>query len=289
MRRILFCTFFFASLTACDIFDREEPVPTFVRIDTASLTTILNEQGANTHAITDVHVFANEQFVGSFELPATVPILEQGNTRLSINAGIKNNGLVSNRIIYPFYAPLLQEVELIPGVVTTINANNNANFTYFPTGLNFLIEDFESIGSSLAIDPSSKATLLPTNVASEVRSGNGAGKIEFTTENNYFFATTTWQLPSLPRGRNMYLEIDFRGDVSLLIGVQVLQPEFNRTFALGLTPRDQYTKVYIEIGDEVSQQFLTSAVKFYFEAALPPGQTQGTILMDNIKFIYPAI
>ncbi len=277
------------SLASCDILDKDETVPGFVRITNADLTTILNSEGAATHNIVDVHVFANEKFVGTFELPATVPILENGITRLNINAGIKSDGLTSNRQIYPFYAPLLAELNLEPGIVTPLNTAELAVFEYFPSGLNFFIEDFESIGNALQQSPNSTAIFTLTNEPNEVRSGSGSLRVELTPENDYFLATTTWDLPVLPRGRDMYMEIDFRGTNALEIGVITETPEFTKTFAIGLLPQDEYTKVYIDMTSEISSQFQTSAVKFYFESKLQPGQSESTILIDNLKFVFPEI
>ncbi len=276
-------------LTACSIFDKEEVAPGFVRITDVNVNTILLNEGEGTYNITDVQVFANEQFVGAFELPATVPILEKGPVRLSVNAGIKNNGISSNRIIYPFYEPLLLNVNLEPGLITPLNQTETATFEYFPSGLIFNIEGFESIGNAILPTAASTATFTTTNDPAEVRSGTGAGKIVLAEGSSYFFATTTWQLPVLPRGRTMYLEIDFKGTAPLEVGVFTTNPITAKTFAIGLLPKDEYTKVYIEVTDEVSQQISMSGIKFYFEAVLQPGQIEATIFIDNFKFIFPEI
>ncbi len=281
----LFCICLF---TACDIFDKDEDVPSFIHISQADLTTLSGE-GANTFDIPDVHVFANEQFVGTFELPANVPILAAGPTRLNISAGIKNNGISSRRIIYPFYAPINVEYDLIPGLVTPVGADSTVTFSYFPTGtLTFFNEDFESTGSSLTPNSESTAVLTITNNANEVRSGFGTGKITFSEEEDYFFATTTWNLVNLPRGRNMYLEVDFKGDQPLEVGVRTLNPVQLNYFVLGMNPRTEWTKLYIDFTQIIASLVQTTSVQIYFESRKPPGSPSGEIFIDNIKFVLPS-
>jgi len=273
--------------TACDILDKDEDVPSFIYISEADLTT-LSEEGANTHDIPDVHVFADEQFVGTFELPANIPILAAGPTRLNISAGIKNNGISSRRIIYPFYAPINVEYDLIPGLVTPVDADSSVTFSYFPTGsLTFFNEDFEGTGSSLAASEESIAVLATTNNSNEVRSGFGSGKILFNEEADYFFATTTWNLVNLPRGRTMYLEVDYRGDQPLEVGIRSLNPVMFNYFVLGMNPRTEWTKFYIDLTQIIASLVQTTSVQIYFESRKSPGAASGEIYIDNLKFVLP--
>src|SRR5687767_2026929 len=76
--------------TGCD---KEEPVPSYIHIDSISLNSIYSTQGTSDHKITDAWVFVNEQYVGVYELPATFPVLYEGTQNIRIKAGIKKNGI----------------------------------------------------------------------------------------------------------------------------------------------------------------------------------------------------
>jgi hypothetical protein len=92
---------------------------------------------------------------------------------------------------------------------------------------------------------------------------------------------------NLPKGQEMYLEIDFKGTSSLEIGVRTLDPEVNQFFVAGLVPQDEWTKVYIQMSTAIASQFTTDAFQLYFASRKPVGSTQETVFIDNIKFIYP--
>lgn len=272
-------------LVGCDIFDKEEAIPGFVYIESADLFTSDIAEGANTSNIVDATVFADDDFVGTFELPATVPILINGNTTIKVAAGIKNNGLTSDRRIYPFYDFYEEEIELIPNVVTPLN-DSTITFEYFSSGLNYEVESFESLGSSLLALTNNTAIFELTNNSDDVRSGKGSLEIELTPTNSVFEASTSWELNNLPNGNNMYLEIDFKGDHYLEIGILAQNPT-RKIFALGLNPTDKWTKVYVELTDEISSQFNSDPLEIYFESRLPTNSTAKTLYMDNLKFIHP--
>ena len=57
----------------------------------------------------------NDKILGSDDLPCSMPVLENGTTRLRVQAGIKNNGVGSTRIRYPFYQPYDTVIQVVPG------------------------------------------------------------------------------------------------------------------------------------------------------------------------------
>ena len=87
---------------SCNLIDPEEAVPSVIYIDELSLNVNPGE-GTDSHKITEVWVYTNGQMLGAFDLPARIPVLNQGNTDVLMFAGIKNNGISSTRIRYPFY------------------------------------------------------------------------------------------------------------------------------------------------------------------------------------------
>lgn len=272
-------------LSGCGLFEDDDMVPGLIRIERADIITDEALQGAATHNIVDVHVFANEDFVGSYELPATIAIRENGPTRLNINAGIRNSGSVSSRIIYPFYAPIVEEVDLIPGVVMPISSDSTGVFSYFPTGLNFFIEDFENVGSAISITPASNADLLPQSEV--VRSGNASGKITLNDNEPFFQAVSQWEINNPERGSTVYLEIDFLGNNPLEIGLQRLGNDPVKIFVIGLNPQQEWTKVYVDMTQPLANFIGNEPFVVYFESTRLSNVAVAEMYIDNVKFVYP--
>src|SRR6185369_5304430 len=97
---------------SCNIINPASPVPSYIRIESIKLTTDNATQGSNRNAITDVWVYVDQQMVGVFEMPVTVPVLYSGVHTVMLKAGIIVDGIASTRIDYPFYNSFTQEVNL---------------------------------------------------------------------------------------------------------------------------------------------------------------------------------
>ena len=95
----LLCLIYYSS---CSVLNQEEPVPSYVNIESIKLKTTPN-QGSASHKITDVWVFNDTEFLGMFPLPAKIPLLLYGEQNLTLQAGIKENGIGSTQKNYPFY------------------------------------------------------------------------------------------------------------------------------------------------------------------------------------------
>ncbi len=284
MLRIFSFLLVFALISGCDIFDKEEMVPGFIHITRADVETLFTE-GAPSHGITDVHVFADEEFVGSFELPSTIAMLKNGPTRINISAGIRNNGIVNQRIIYPFYAPLIIDRDVIPGIVEPVRSDSTAVFRYFQNALSINFEDFEGTGTNIVPINNSPVEML--SQGDVVKTGLFSGKISLTEEAARFEAATQWELGGIPRGRVSYIEVDFLGNNPLELGVRL--PNGQKFFVIGLNPRDSWTKVYIEMTPILGQFIGPQAFEIYLESQLRPGQSSAELYIDNLKFLYPIL
>lgn len=273
------------TLASCEIFDKEETIPAFIAVNSATLSTELS-QGANTHEIIDATVFADGEFVGTFEMPAIVPILKNGPTTITIGAGIKNNGLSQDRIIYPFYNFNQKTIDLQPNTVTPYSNDTTVNFTYY-NGVSFEIEDFENVGTDLLPFADNTATYIQISEPPEnVRNGQSL-EVILTPENNTFNVITDWLLQDLPKGNNIYLEIDFKGDHPLEIGIVTLDPTQQIIFAVGLLPKSEWTKVYVDLTNEIASQINTNSFGVYLESRTTEIDGEKHLFIDNLKFVHP--
>lgn len=277
-------------VSACSIFDKDEPIPAFVYVEAADVMVASDDpEGFGTNAIIDAHIFADDFFVGTVELPGSVAILKEGNTKITIGAGIRNNGIGSNRIIYPFYQFFSANIDLKPGIITPISEDSLALFTYPSSGLNVLFEGFENIGNVWQPASIDGVAIINTSNAEEVLDGSSSGKIvlddDFPTFEVYS-QEPEWDLSAIVPGRRVYLELDYKGNNSIEIGIRTRFPEVRKLFALGLNPSvDKWTKIYVELTDEVGQG-QTSDFQIYLQAVKNTTDDQAIIYLDNMKVVY---
>lgn len=78
-------------------------VPTYIHIDSFTFQNNSSLNLPTTHAISNVWVYYNDNPVGEFDLPCTIPIIATGSQQVQLFPGIIVNGLNSLTGIYPFY------------------------------------------------------------------------------------------------------------------------------------------------------------------------------------------
>jgi hypothetical protein len=88
---------------SCQIIDRPEKAPSFIKIDDFQFSISNNNQGTSSEKITDAWIYVNGNLEGAYELPVTIPLHYEGVKDLSIYPGIKRNGISADRKKYPFY------------------------------------------------------------------------------------------------------------------------------------------------------------------------------------------
>ncbi|HOV12628.1 MAG TPA: hypothetical protein PLL90_12785, partial [Bacteroidales bacterium] len=67
-------------------------VPSYIHIDKIDLNTTYEFDGSNSCKITDAWVYIDGDLQGIYELPATFPVLANGQHTIMVRAGIKLNG-----------------------------------------------------------------------------------------------------------------------------------------------------------------------------------------------------
>ena len=90
----------FLLFAGCSLTDSDQPIPSYLVVNEVSVST-LPAQGAPTHKITDLWVYADNQLIGVFEIPARIPILVNGETtEFQIFPGIRRNPLQTLSLIH---------------------------------------------------------------------------------------------------------------------------------------------------------------------------------------------
>lgn len=276
------------SLHSCELINPEEDIPAYLQIDTIAFVADDFRQGTDRQQIVEIWVTVEGEFLGVYDLPATVPVLQNGERKVSIRAGIKDNGISSTSEIYPFFQPYEVSVSLSPGEVhiirPTIGYVENIKFAF--------IEDFERENNLWTED-------LDGNIATElvassevVFEGMRSGKIELTPENPIVevatdFAQRFSELQT--RGVEVYLEIHYKTDVELALGLIAHQsgtftPE-EKVYEFILRPKTEWNKVYLNLSQAVfTLQGDSHQITLF--SILPPNQERANIHLDNIKLIH---
>ncbi len=270
---------------------KEDLTPSWLKIEPFTLTTDASSQGANSHAITNVWLYMDSKSLGVFELPCVLPILDEGNHTFELIPGVKNNGISAKRIQYPFY-----KIFTIDGKLTLNDTLTISPTTEYKVGTEFsYIEDFEGAGFSLIKGPSSDTDIVFVTAAEYpeiVKYGSKCGGINLTTLDSTFTTSTQSSL-NLPKNEQVFLEIDYRNDNSISMGVIAQYPDLSTSEHTPLvimnpqtTGEEVWKKIYIDLSEDVSFEVGASSYEIYFISYLDPDKTLGTIYIDNIKVVH---
>ena len=276
----LICAFVLLYHSACK---ESGFVPSYINVPNVEKTT-LTAEGSASHNIRDVWLFVNDNILGVYELPASIPVINEGNTNIKLFAGIAQNGISSNRDIYPMYTIAEYELDLETGEIYDLEPT----FQYRNTTTFKMIADFETINPFDESDNS--ANLLLISDPDLVFEGNKSATVALDANNTSFeiLTNSTYSLPS--DQTPVYLELDYRCSHEfqvLLRGVDASGLGLNESLIF-VSKRNDWNKIYIELSDVVTF-FGTQGFNQYrviFRGNLPDGDTSGAFYWDNIKLLH---
>lgn len=273
-----------ALLPACEVINPDEGIPAYIHIDTIYLKTTLLTEGSPSHKITDAWVYVDDQLIGAYELPATVPVLYSGSHKITINAGIKMNGIAATRIPYPFYAPSIVTKDLFPDSIITINPT----VKYLSTTVFEWIEDFESSGFTLDTTSSSDSTIIRVNGA-DVFEGTYSGLFALRNPPHLLFECKTISPFHLPKsGSAVFLELNYKCNNHFAIGIFEKEGgiETQVPQTIQINPSEKWNKIYVNLTNEVSLFPNATENKIYFGVIPDPGNPLPKVYVDNIKLLH---
>lgn len=283
-----FLAFLLAMLfSACGLFDPEEPLPAYLVIPELEFTTDYPTEGTDSHRITEVWVFANARMVGAYELPAEVPILEEGPTDIQIFSGIKNNGIAGIRITYPFYTTHDEVLDLAPLKKDTIIPQ----FVYRDNATIELVDDFEA-ANVFALDQNAQGSMERIGDESIVFEGNRSLQVSLSVDEGVGRIITNEQQYELPSNRQSWLEMNYRSDNSFAVGLMVdnLSGRQKETILI-LNPTinnpniADWNKIYVDL-NSVTTIYQNATYELFFEIVKDQGNSEANVWLDNIKIVY---
>lgn len=287
---------------SCELTQPYKEAPAYVRIDSIGFLDTLSAyngrigRGRHHQRITDAWVFANGQFMGAFELPATVPVTITGpNVRLTIEPGVVADGQRGSRVTYPFFTRYNESMELLPGadyrINPTVHYNSNNNNLAVPMPL---YEDFEDTLNKLMVrNPNSKVPLYYSTDPRFVFQDSGKVSGLLLAQDTMGLMLANARLGTrLPQdGSFVYLELVYKSNVPFTVGAMITTTFGTEggVFDLNLLPTDRWTKVYVAFNDEIFPvaNVLPQNSIFRFAIRGLASNRGDYIAFDNLKILCP--
>jgi hypothetical protein len=275
-------------LAGCDKFEGDQTVPSYLRIDTLGFFTDNDIQGTRNQKIVDAWVYVDDDLIGGFEMPATIPVLAEGKHKLEIRPGILLNGISDTRTPYPCIEPIIIDVfDFIPdsivSAIGTTSYYSNAEFVW--------MEDFED--ASLAIHESANSD---TGI---VRTQTGAFTDDYSEHSGISYVDTNRPYVQLvsddgngagfvfDRGDFIFLELNYRNNIPIVVGVYIklMDNTIEERPFLIVNPSDDWNKIYVNFTPMVNETIDAVSYTVYFEARKTEDAGSAFIMLDNIKLV----
>ena len=279
--------------SGCYKFSGDQTIPAYISIDKIDITTYFPEEGTNSDDITDVWVYLNDGLLGVYEFPSdrplVFPVLAEGKNKLEIRPGIKLNGISSTRVPYPFYNPIIfEDFEFIPGTEQSLGelTTSYTSVTKFAW-----LEDFEETNLSIEDfgDTITERTTPENNpVAFLSENSRFSGEITLTSDRPVYTSTSFNSFDIQPAGTIIMLEMNFKTNNFFQVGV-LIRDQGNELVEKDLVitnHTDEWKKIYINLGSNLSLYPLANDYKVIFRAGLESENETAKIYIDNLKVVY---
>ncbi|MCC7504792.1 MAG: hypothetical protein IT259_05820 [Saprospiraceae bacterium] len=269
--------------------DEVEQIPAYLKIEPFIVNA---EGGAGWHELSEGWLYVDGEFLGAYTLPATVPVLAEGDVDIIVFPGVKENGVTSTPNIYPFLSRFELTKALKPGETTTIQPQTAYDpAAVFPWAFNRTSFDG---GSTIGIENRDGD---PDNSFQITTSGAFAGNsLVMTVDTSHFLMQIATEATALPATfeNQVWMELHYACDMPfslILIGQsgglsEIPQP----VYAFGSTD-GEWNKIYLNL-----TEFLISLnqeqYRLYFVANLPTddsgnySQLNGAVRLDNIRLAH---
>lgn len=272
-------------LPSCELINPDEEIPSYIKIDTITLTTTYAVEGSASHKITDAWVYVDDQLVGVYELPALIPVLKNGTSKITVLAGIKMNGIAATRVPYPFFRSYEITTELFTDSIIilqpSVKYHTNVTFAWK--------EDFENPGFTLEPTAISDTTINRITDIDHVFEGNACGLFALSSQQDFCECKTinTYELPK--GGSYVFLELNYKCNNRFRIGIFVNEPgglvtQVPQTIVIN--PSENWNKIYVNLTKEVSLFANAINHNIYFGVLPDAGVAEPKVYLDNIKLIW---
>lgn len=283
--------FVLAALSSCELYNPAEPVPAYIHIQKIDLaiadttSTPVTGQGTKSSKISDAWVYIDDQLIGCFELPATFPVQYEGSHKLRVRAGIKVDGIATNRSPYPFYNSVDQTVDLQKGAITNVSVTTS----YTSSSVFTFMSDFETTGTTL---DTTHASMVPLQIlysatpSPNIFEGNYSAYAKIDNVNTFFECETgSMVLPT--HGTPIFLEFNYKCNYAFTVSVLAHGTVSDVPFpALHFNPSNDWNKAYLYLTPTVSGASTAINYKIRWGMVNNTHEDSVSLFLDNIKLIH---
>lgn len=280
--------FAFFIFTSCEKKYDEELIPAFIIIDDVDLNTDYFAEGSDSHKITDIWLYVDDQTIGGFEIPCRIPVLESGKHNIRISAGIKLNGIASTRTLYPFYEPfILNNINLVKDSLISLSP-----IFQYRSSTNFIwLEDFEELNFSIDSTQKSTVDIELTDPESHLAfQGNHSGIVTMV-EDSAIFEIASNNAFVLPQNNiPVMMELNYRSNSVFLVGlyIQGISTIIQKP-VIYINPSENWNKIYINLTSVVTEADKPIDFRVFFGGMKSNDVDTTYVLLDNIKLLYQEV
>jgi hypothetical protein len=266
--------------TSCEIINPAEDVPSYIKIESFTVTSDNDTQGTSSSKISDVWVTVDGQDLGAYELPATLPVIATGNHRIILGAGILINGIASTRTPYHFYTSYETTYNLERAKIHTLNPSiTYATYTVFEQ-----IEDFDHPSISFDTTASSDTTLNPIQDSNSFEGFYGYVYLDSSHPKFECASHDTFTLPG--GGAPVYVELNYKCNNEFVVGT--IANNGSTVFVndvLTIRTTDVWKKIYVNL-TPVASSISNADWKVFIRAVKSESNSTAQLYFDNIKVVH---
>jgi len=265
--------------------DKEAEKSSFLTIQSFDFEDLEGNIKANNSSanITDAWITVNGEFIGAFEIPSNIPILNfrESTNDIRISPGIKENGISGSRIIYPFYDYYDLNSELISsGETKIIYPRTN----YKDVNFKFLTQGTFELGNML--QQTENSDTIPFIQSEEIFQGKKSCAMCIDEINKSFQVTTIDDFYFNDFPEYVFLEMNFKSSVNFKIGLIKNGNLQDKAEHMQVYKSENWKKIYINLSQLIIPNINNSTFQIYFESDILDNDSEGCIYLDNIKVVY---
>jgi hypothetical protein len=269
-------------LNSCDLINPAEPVPSYIHLDSITLVTSYNLEGSALSNFSDAWVSVDGTYLGTYELPFTIPVIGEGSHKISVRPGILDNGISGIRKAYSKVSNFDTVISLQPNIINSLSGK----VTYLQGTVFAQLEDFDDGSLTIVPTTSNSANFAITPASDQNALEGNSGHISLDASHPVFeYASSSVFV--LPTTTPVYVELNYKCSQEFTIGVFVTSGSgIIQSPVLNLRPSAEWKKIYVNLSD--GGGIFNNAInyKIYLGTTLISGLASAEIYLDNLKVLY---
>jgi len=284
MKLLFYALLSVLAFASCNIINPDEREPAYLQVENYTFTTEAG-QGTSSEKITEMWVNANDNILSIVSPGAQIPVLNEGDTKISVLAGIKNFGASDMRIHYPFYQPFDTTIHFTPLSYHKIHPR----FKYYPNALIDATRNFESGNNFLEVDGINQGILEEVNNPEIAFEGSRCLRL-YLTENNSLILFQDQNEIDIESGNTVFLEMNYSCNQPFTIGIESTEGSTLRsndmvTMSATADGTDiVWNKIYIDLG-EIGLLYPGASAHNIYVKCVKSGSDLPVIYLDNLKVV----